>query len=96
VHTNQWRIKFFLVGTKNSLAFSKTKNYISFIKNGNKKLKIVKLKGWVKLVSIYSLLFFTTIYIHLNKKIILWGQDLFFMGQKKNIYSIYSSKKLTL
>ena len=90
MHNNQWRIKFFLVGTKNSLAFSKTKNYISFIKNGNKKLKIVKLKGWVKLVSIYSLLFFTTIDIHLNKKNYLVGtRSIFYGTKKKYLFNIF-------
>ena len=44
-------------------------------------------------INLFFVLSFITIYIHLTKKIILYKQDLFFMG--KNIYSIiYLSKKI--
>jgi len=80
------------MGEKNSLIFSQTKNYISFIKNGNKKLKTVKFKRikWVKLASIYSLFYLLQLFTFiLLKKLSCGGKIYFFMGQKKYLFNIF-------
>lgn len=46
-------------------------------------------------INLFSFLSFTTIYIHLITKIILWVKNLLFIG-KKYLFNIFKQKKFTL